>query len=229
MFSFLPPLVIIFVIYIFVVRMLGKSALAQLTPHDFAALFFLAYVAFQPIQIDTYVQSFIGIVAIGLTHYLMSRLSLVDGVKHWIIGQPTVLVRHGEILPANLKRSHFSLTELLSVLRTSGYPRVKDIEYAFLEPNGDVSIVPKREYAPLTPSHLGMEPEYEGIPLTMIVEGKVQKRNLKLINRDEDWLNQQLASQGFHNTSNIFFAYILDGDNELEIVSYPTNTKESEG
>ena len=229
MLNFLPPLVIIFIIYIMVVRMLGKSALAQLTPHDFAALFFLAYVAFQPIQIDTYVQAFIGIVAIGLTHHFLSRLSLVDGIKHWIIGQPTVLVRHGEILPTNLKRSHFSLTELLSVLRTSGYPKVKDIEYAFLEPNGDVSIVPKREYAPLTPSHLGIEPEYEGIPLTMIVEGKIQKRNLKLINRDEAWLWEQLRSQGFEETSKIFFAYILDGDNALEVVRYPTNTKESEG
>ncbi len=228
MLSFLPPLVLIFILYISVVRMLGKSALAQLTPHDFAALFFLAYVAFQPIQIDTYTQALIGIIAIGLTHHLLSRLSLVDGIKHWIIGQPTVLVRHGEILPANLKRSHFSLVELLSVLRTSGYPRVKDIEYAFLEPNGDVSIVPKREYAPLTPSHLGMEPEYEGIPLTMIVEEKIQKRNLKLINRDEEWLSEQLATQGYNGTSNIFFAYILDGDNELEVVTYPTNTKENE-
>lgn len=228
MLSFLPPLVLIFIIYISVVRMLGKSALAQLTPHDFAALFFLAYVAFQPIQIDTYIQAFIGIIAIGLTHYLLSRLSLVDGIKHWIIGQPTVLIRHGEILPTNLKRSHFSLVELLSVLRTSGYPRVKDIEYAFLEPNGDVSIVPKREYAPLTPSHLGMKPEYEGIPLTMIVEEKIQKRNLQLINRDEEWLFEQLETQGFDGTSNIFFAYILDGDNELEVVTYPTNTKENE-
>lgn len=220
MFSFLPPLLIIFILYIIIVRMLGKSALAQLTPHDFAALFFLAYVAFQPIQIDTYFQSIIGLIAVALTHYLLSRLSLVDGIKHLIIGQPTLLIRHGEIIPHNLKKAHFSLVELLTVLRTSGNPRVRDVEYAFLETNGEVSVIPKREVAPLTPKDMGMELEYEGIPLAMIIEGKIQRRNLSLIDKNEEWLENQVKNQGMSSMSNIFFAYILDGQHTLEIITY---------
>ncbi|QST00630.1 DUF421 domain-containing protein [Pontibacillus sp. ALD_SL1] len=221
MFNFLPPLLLIFVLYILVVRLLGKSALAQLTPHDFAALFFLAYVAFQPIQIDTYFQSLIGIIGIGLTHYALSRMSLMDGIKHFIIGQPTVLIRHGVILPENLKKSRFSLVELLSVLRTSGHPRVKEIEYAFLEPNGDISVIPKRESAPLTPADMGMELPYQGIPLSVIVEGKVQHRNLSLIEKDETWLLEQLNKQNYTSTLPIFFAYVLDGDTSIHISEYP--------
>ncbi|KGP90331.1 hypothetical protein N780_05255 [Pontibacillus chungwhensis BH030062] len=221
MFNFLPPLILIFVLYILVVRLLGKSALAQLTPHDFAALFFLAYVAFQPIQIDTYFQSFIGIIGIGLTHYALSRMSLMDGIKHLIIGQPTVLVRNGVILPENLKKSRFSLDELLSVLRASGHPRVKEIEYAFLEPNGDVSVIPKRESAPLTPADMGMELPYQGIPLSVIVEGKIQHRNLSLIEKDETWLLEQLKKQNYTSTLPIFFAYVLDGDNTIHTSEYP--------
>ncbi|MFC0523381.1 DUF421 domain-containing protein [Pontibacillus salicampi] len=220
MLTFLPPLLIIFVLYILVVRLLGKSALAQLTPHDFAALFFLAYVAFQPISIDTYLQSFIGLIGIGLTHYLISKLMLKDGVKHWIIGQPTVLIRHGEILPDNLRKSRFSLVELLSVLRTSGHPRVASIEYAFLEPNGDVSVIPKPQYTPLTPADMGMEPPYEGIPLSMVVEGKIQKRNLLLIGKEEQWLTEALLRKGYRDVTEIFFAYCLDKEESLEVIPY---------
>ncbi|KGP73076.1 hypothetical protein N782_07490 [Pontibacillus yanchengensis Y32] len=220
--SFLPPLLLIFILYILVVRLLGKSALAQLTPHDFAALFFLAYVAFQPIQIDTYWQSIIGIIGIALIHYLISILMLKNGIKHWIIGQPTVLVRHGNILPDNLKKSRFSLVELLSVLRTAGHPQVGTIEYAFLEPNGEVSVIPKREFAPLTPNDIGIQPPYEGIPLSVIVEGVIQYRNLRLIDKNEEWLLEQLHEKGFPNTNHIFFAYCIDQDHSLEVIEYPS-------
>lgn len=213
-------MLLVFVLYIIVIRLLGKSALAQLTPHDFAALFFLAYVAFQPIKIETYWQSFIGIIGIGVTHLFISKLTLNNRIKHWIIGEPTVLVRHGKILPNNLRKSHFSLSELLSVLRTSGHAHVASIEYAFLEPNGDVSVIPKREYAAVTPADLHLEKDYEGIPIAVIVEGVIQKRNLQLINKEVTWLEEMLHERGFNNIHDIFFAYCLENDDALEVMLY---------
>ena len=40
--------------------MLGKSALAQLTPHDFGAIIFLSYLAFQAIPVSGALQAFLG-------------------------------------------------------------------------------------------------------------------------------------------------------------------------
>ena len=37
-----------------------------------------------------------------------------------------------------------------------------------------------------------MQPEYEGIPYDLVVDGKVMKENLKAIGRDEIWLEKQL-------------------------------------
>ncbi|UTW70425.1 DUF421 domain-containing protein [Anaerobacillus sp. HL2] len=33
---------------------------------------------------------------------------------------------------------------MLSATRTFGYPDIKDIEYAILEPNGKISVIPRK-------------------------------------------------------------------------------------
>ncbi len=58
------------------------------------------------------------------------------------------------------KKSRYPIAELLSNLRVAGYPSVHEIEYAILEANGAISILPKRELVPLTPKDLNIEVKY---------------------------------------------------------------------
>ena len=67
-----------------------------------------------------------------------------------------------------------------------------DVEYAILETNGELTVIPKPEKRTLTPQDLNINPDYEGIPYDLVVEGKVMHENLKVIGKDEIWLNKQL-------------------------------------
>jgi uncharacterized membrane protein YcaP (DUF421 family) len=162
---FLVKVIFIYIVFIVAVNILGKSALAQLTPHDFGAILFF---------------------------YLNRKL----------------------------KESRYPLPELLSNLRTTGYPDIHDNEYAILEATGEISIFPRKELVPITPKDLHMKVEYRGLPIAVVIEGKVQKRKLKFINKNEKWLKEELKAKGYLQIKEIFFffyAAVRDTDHSLTI------------
>ncbi|MHC9536156.1 DUF421 domain-containing protein [Enterococcus faecalis] len=160
---FLVKVIFIYIVFIVAVKILGKSALAQLTPHDFGATFFF---------------------------YLNQKFK----------GKSDIL-----------------LPELLSNLGTSGYPDIHDIEYAILEATGEISIFPRKELVPITPKDLHMKVEYRGLPIAVFIEGKVQKRKLKFINKNEKWLKEELKAKGYLQIKDIFYAAVRDTDHSLTI------------
>ncbi|MCY7771435.1 DUF421 domain-containing protein [Bacillus haynesii] len=219
MFVFVVKLILLFLVFILAVKLLGKSALAQLTPYDFGAIIFLAYLAFGPIKIKGIEEGIVGIVVITIVHLLISRLSLLNWLNTFIIGRPTILIKHSKIIFKNLKKSRYSLAELLSNLRASGYPDIKDIEYAILEANGEISILPKKELVPVTRKDLDIKTEYSGLPIAVVIEGKVQGQNLKLINQDERWLKSKLKAKGYHRIQDIFYASVRDNDHSMTVIT----------
>lgn len=76
-----------------------------------------------------------------------------------------------------------------------------------MEANGEISILPKKELIPITPKDLHMKVKYNGLPIAVVIEGKVQKHNLKLINKNEEWLKQELKAKGYHQIKEIFYAF----------------------
>ena len=77
---------------------------------------------------------------------LLGQLAAFDLVVLLIISNvvenvPTVLIRHGEVLQANLDREHMSMAELRAALHKEGVTRVSEVRWALLEENGLVSVV----------------------------------------------------------------------------------------
>lgn len=57
---------------------------------------------------------------------------------------PILVIRHGKVLHANLRRHMITVDELKSQVRLQGVESVYEVKYAFLEPDGKLSVV-KRE------------------------------------------------------------------------------------
>ncbi|MCQ6274845.1 DUF421 domain-containing protein [Bacillus sp. V3B] len=217
MLIFLGQLILLFSIYILGIRFLGRSALAQITPHDFGAIIYLAYISFGPLKIDTISKALIGIIVVISLHLVIGRLTLVNKINRFIIGEPIILIKHGKLIPSHLKKARYPLIELLAALRSSGYPEIQDIHYAILESNGGVSILPKREVAPITPHDLKVEIPYDEIPISVIVEGRIQEKNLKLLHKDKVWLKTELEKKGYRQLKDIFFATVSDKKHRLNV------------
>ena len=56
----------------------------------------------------------------------------------------------------NLKKEKYSVEELGSMLRQKDVFNMVDVEFALLEPTGDLSVLLKKERQPLTPKDLHM-------------------------------------------------------------------------
>ncbi|MFD2704574.1 DUF421 domain-containing protein [Salibacterium lacus] len=217
MLSFIGSLLFLFFTAILVVRLMGKTALAQFTPHDFTAIFFIIAMAMNPIDADSIGKALVGILLIITLHLSFARLSLYNHLNRFLIGEPAILIKHGKLDRSNLKKSRFSLAELLSSVRSQGYKDLTTIQYAILEPNGAISVLPKENAAPVTKQDIRMEPEYQGFPVAVIVEGDIQHEHLKMIHKDETWLKHAVKKAGFGSIRHVFFAVVKDPEHSLII------------
>ncbi|HWO96517.1 MAG TPA: DUF421 domain-containing protein [Bacillus sp. (in: firmicutes)] len=216
MFIFVGKLILLFSLVIVAMRCMGKTLLAQLTPPDLAAIVFLITLAITtPIKADGLEQAIIEIMTIIVIYLFFSKLSLFRWLNRLFIGQPAILIKHGKISKRELRKTRFPLVELLSAIRTAGYPNIQDLDYVILEPNGDLSILPNHSVVNLTPKHLNIETDYQGLPIAVVVEGKIQHKNLRLIQKDEKWLQEQLVNKGFNRFNHIFYAAVSDKDHSL--------------
>jgi len=101
-------------------------------------------------------------------------------VRELLDGQPIILIKKGRILYPALKRERLNIDDLTMMLRTNNVFSIADVDYAILEPNGDLSILQKKQTA-------------KYIPTTVISEGKVISKNLRELNLTEEWLDTALG------------------------------------
>ncbi|SKC38946.1 DUF421 domain-containing protein [Maledivibacter halophilus] len=206
---------ILFATGILLMRVMGKSAITQLTPYDLMAIIIIGTVVAEPLINTKLKPTLIVLGALLVLYIIFSELSLNQFFNKILLGRPTILIKHGKIIEENIEKEKISLIQLTAILRVNGYPKVNDIEYAILEPTGEISILPKADIRSVTPSDLGINVEYEGLPIGVIIDGKIQRKNLKLINKDEEWLKNKMREEGIDNIKNIIYAYASDEKDEI--------------
>jgi uncharacterized membrane protein YcaP (DUF421 family) len=101
-------------------------------------------------------------------------------------------------------------------LRQKNIYNISDVEFALLETDGEVSVLPKSQKRPVTPADLHLNTNYEGLNTEMIVDGKVVEQNLQQVGLDLQWLKDQLNAQNVHSVSDVVYAE-LSSDGTLYI------------
>lgn len=69
----------------------------------------------------------------------------------------TVLIKDGKILEDNLKKEKYTSDELLELLRGKDAFSVADVEFAVLEPSGELNVLLKKDRQPLTAKDIGLK------------------------------------------------------------------------
>lgn len=136
------------------------------------------------------------------------------------MGVPTILIEHGELLIDGLKKVKFDINELLEECRINGYFDISEIEYAIMETNGTVSILPKGEYKPVTMKDMNLKATKQGLCANVIIDGKIMKNNLENIHKDENWLEKKLKIKGYKKLDDIMLATV---DMNEKLVIYEKN------
>lgn len=204
--------IIIYIIVLIVMRLMGKREIGQLQPFELVISIMIADLASIPMT-DSGVPIFNGIVPIlGLLcmHLVITLLNIKSvNIRKVTCGKPTVLVYRGKIDEEALKRERFTISELQERLRGKDVFNLGDVEYAILETNGEVSVILKPNKRNTTPEDFNIEPEYEGMPYDLIIDGKIMYENLNKIGRDKNWLVKEVKK--FKTIPEDVFIATIDG------------------
>ncbi len=209
--------VILFAVVVIGIRLMGKRQIGQLQPYEIVIVIMLSALAAIPME-NTEVPLLFGLFPIFtliLIQVAMSFLSLKSQrAREIICGTPSVLVENGKIIEKELARLRYNINDLLAQLREKNMPNIADVEFAILESGGKLSVIPKSQKRPVIPEDLDIPTKYEGLPVTLIIDGFVLKKNLALVNLTEEWLGTELNKFGIKSFKDVLFAH-LDTEGKL--------------
>lgn len=187
--------IVLYVIILIVMRLMGKREIGQLQPFELAIAIMIADLASIPMT-DTGIPIQNGIIPIlGLLfmHLIISMVNMKSlHAREIICGKPTMLIYRGKIKEEILKRERITINELEERLRSANIISLGDVEYAILETSGQLTVIPKPNKRNTTPEDFNIEPEYEGIPYDLVIDGVIMNDNLKEIGRDQAWLKKEV-------------------------------------
>ena len=209
-----------------VTKMLGKKQVSQLSLFDYVIGISIGNFSAE-ISINTdlpYINGVIAVVVFGLVAYIISYITMKSiKLRRFFIGTPTLLIQNGKILYNNLKKVKFDVNDLLEECRNNNYFDISEIEYAVMEVNGKLSILPKAANKPLTPKDMNLKVDKSVLCSNVIIDGKYMLNNLINMHKKKDWLDSQLKLKGYKEIDNILLA-TLDMNDKLLI--YEKNKNE---
>ncbi len=130
------------------VRIVGRRPGKQMTPFEFVLVFFMGGVTLTPMVGDdrSISNALLTIMTIGIAHYLIAWLKQVSPRFGRIVdGTPLVLLERGRWHTETMKRKAIQDDDVMAMARDQGLKTLDEVDYAFLERNGEISIVPKEE------------------------------------------------------------------------------------
>lgn len=191
--------IILYILVLFVMRIMGKRQIGQLQPFELAISIMIADLATIPMA-DVGIPIINGIVPIlGLLvmQLLISFINMKSLKARSIFsGKPAILIYRGKIDEKTLKKERITINELQERLRGNNVVNLADVEYAILETSGQMTVIQKPEKRNAVPQDFNIVPEYEGIPYDLVIDGQVMYDNLSIIKKDYKWLKNQTKKFG---------------------------------
>lgn len=200
---------ILYLAVVLAMKAMGKRQVGQLQPFELVVVITIsamAAIAMEDVGVPL-VNSIIPIITVMVLQVILSLINLKSEKARGIIcGKPSIVVENGKIVEEELRRLRINVNDLLEQMRSKNYFNIADVEYAIFETNGQLSVIPKSQKRAVQPEDLQIETKYEGLPTTLIIDGKVNYNNLKKINLDENWLKTELSKFGINDIREVFFA-----------------------
>lgn len=188
---FIRVQIIYFVVLLFL-RIMGKRQIGEMQPYELVITLIIADLATVPMS-DANIPLINGILPLAILvilHYSITMLARKSIIFRKIVsGQPVIVISPDGINYEALKKLNMNLHDLQESLRQCNYFYFDQIQYAIIETNGKISVVPKSQYAPATAQDVNAQTEKAELPILIITDGKIMKDNLKLVNISESQLN----------------------------------------
>lgn len=187
---------------VFAYRIMGKREIGQLGVIDLIVSILMAEliaISIENIEDPIYL-TIIPIIILVILEVGLAFIAIKSKkFRNVMSGKPSLIINHGQLEYKEMIKQRYTLDDLLLALRQQSIKSLEDVEYAFLEPNGKLSIF---KY-----NFLKLKSDY---PMPLILDGNIQKETLKRINKNEIWLKRILKQKKLEK-KHIFYAFYKSG------------------
>ncbi len=190
--------VVLYLCIMLFMRLMGKRQLGELQPAELVISVLISNIVSLPVE-DPNVPLLMGIIPVAMLvglELIVSVLSLrFRSIRTLMGGNPVVIIHNGVIDQGALKTLRFSIDDLMESLRSQGIFDLSQIQYAIVETNGTVSILPYEKDAPATPTQLKLTLAPREVPVVVISDGMVLEDGLRGASMSRKQLNRILEKE----------------------------------
>lgn len=210
-----------------VMRLMGKRQLSDMQPFDLAVTLLIANLASEPVSDPSIplLYGIIPIIALFILQRIVSFSSLKsEGIRRLICGNPLVIISNGMVREDVMRAANYTLNDLSEQLRIKDIFSFSQVEYAILETNGSLSVLPKGPFQQPTNEMLKLESDYARPALLLITDGKVHSDAVSAAGLDENGLMNILRGMGYNSFKQCLFAS-LDSTGMLQVQDKQRSSK----
>ncbi len=187
--------------YFFIVllyRLMGKREIGQLGIIDLIVSILIAELV--AISIEEPDKSLwltiLPLSLLGLLEIVLAYISIKSRTFRKIFdGKPSLIICNGKVNYREMVKQRYSMDDLLLSLRQKEIKDLREIEYAFLEPNGKLSIFKYNFFS-----------FHSAYPMPLILDGEINKKTLEYLHKDRAWLEKEIQQKELE-IKDIFYAF----------------------
>lgn len=187
--------IVIYLFVLIVIRLMGKRQVGEMQPFEFVITLIIADLACIPMAelAVPLVHGLVPIFSLLILHFLICFLSRKSmKIRYMLSGRPAILISPRGINYMELKKLNMTLDDLIEALRGSEVFNIEDVAYAIIETNGKMCVIKKATIEPPTREDMKIEITPNGLPVNIIMDGKLMKENVSLTGIDEKFIDKCL-------------------------------------
>lgn len=199
MFGIIIRTIIIYAILTLTMRIMGKRQLGELDVGELVITILLSEIASLPIT-NPEKPIWAGIIPVAtLASLEVLTTSLIlryPKMKKFFSSKPAILISRGKIDRNEMHKSRISIEDLITQIRQNGIFDLEEVDYAILEENGKMSIIPKSLYRQPDRRDLNISDDNSGAMHILISDGVINTHGMTILNKEETWLYEELSKYG---------------------------------
>ena len=187
--------IIIYIVVLFVFRIMGKRQIGQMQPFELVLTLIIADLATIPMaEISVPVlHGIIPLLTLVIVHFIISLLTkLSPKIGNFISGKPVIVVNPKGIDYTAMKQLDLTIDDIFEGIRGQGYFSLEQVQYAIMETTGKISVMPKSGFSPVTNNDLKQKVDDSFLPINLVCDGRLMKDNLPLAKVDENFIQKYI-------------------------------------
>jgi len=215
----------IYFFILFLLKFMGKREIGQLSLFDFVVVLLIADIAVIGVETGEtpFYLTLLSILLLGIIQKVLAVIMLkIKPLRDFFDGKESIIMIDGKLNIKEMRKQSYNVDDLIVQMRIKNVRSLSEIRYAVLEANGEISLFKFQDFPsnkPTSKTTSGHNPstktdggqdisshQAEIYPFPLIISGKENKNNLKILGLSKDWLEKEIKKQGYQAIKEIYYA-----------------------